>query len=93
MKKGLLYFLVLLCFWSCQSAGDSQSPAVLKELCQRLFPQHASSFCFELLKDSLGSDYFTLASRSGKICIQGNNHNSLAVGLNYYLKNYFQRLL
>lgn len=88
MKKGLLYFLVLFCLFSCQSSDDSKSPVVLKELCQRLFPQHASSFQFELLEDSLETDHFTLTSQSGKIHIQGNNYNSMAVGLNYYLKNY-----
>lgn len=88
MKKGYLYFFVLLCMLSCQSFEKAESPLALKELCQRLFPQYVSFFQFELLEDSLDVDRFKLTSQSGKIRIQGNNCNSLAVGLNYYLKNY-----
>ena len=33
-------------------------------------------------------DCFELESRDGKIIVRGNNSNSIAVGLNYYLKNY-----
>lgn len=80
------YSLLLSCLLvACQSGEQNR---VMHQLCHRLFPQHASSFQFELLQDSLKTDYFTLSSQSGKICIQGNNYNSMAVGLNYYLKNY-----
>lgn len=34
------------------------------------------------------SDIFTIKSEENKIVISGNNANSMAVGLNYYLKNY-----
>jgi alpha-N-acetylglucosaminidase len=57
-------------------------------MCQRLFPQHANSFVFELLTDSLDMDRFILESVGEKIHIKGNNNNSLAVGLNHYLKYY-----
>lgn len=80
------YSLLLSCLLVACQSGEQNT--VMHQLCHRLFPQHASSFQFELLQDSLKTDYFTLSSQSGKICIQGNNYNSMAVGLNYYLKNY-----
>lgn len=88
MKKKYLYFFVLFFLSGCQSHEDSLIPLALKNMCQRLIPQHAQSFQFELFKDSLEVDRFTLESKSDKIYIKGNNCNSLAVGLNYYLKNY-----
>ena len=74
---------------SCQR---NQDPATntLSEMCERLFPQHAHSFQFQLLTDSVDIDRFTLESDNGKILIKGNNRNSLAVGLNHYLKYYCQ---
>ena len=74
---------------SCQR---NQDPATntLSEMCERLFPQHAHSFQFQLLTDSVDIDRFTLESDNGKILIRGNNRNSLAVGLNHYLKYYCQ---
>lgn len=88
MKIKHLYFFVLFFLFGCQSQKDSLTPLALKEMCQRLFPQHAQSFQFELFKDSLDVDRFVLESKLDKIHIKGNNCNSLAVGLNYYLKNY-----
>jgi alpha-N-acetylglucosaminidase len=83
-----LHIIALLFLFSCQRNEQINSPA-LAEMCQRLFPQHAQSFQFELLTDSTEVDRFTLASSvDGKILIKGNNQNSLAVGLNHYLKNY-----
>ena len=82
----LFYGLFLSCLLvACHS---HEQETVMHQLCQRLFPQHASSFQFELLTDSLEVDRFVLTSQLGKIRIQGNNYNSMAVGLNYYLKNY-----
>lgn len=87
MNYKYLYFILLLFIAGCQQTDESDSP-VMKEMCQRLFPQHATSFQFELLPDSNEVDRFMLESARGKIRIKGNNHNSLAAGLNHYLKNY-----
>ena len=48
----------------------------------------SDSFEFELLNDSNQMDRFILESAHKKIRIKGNNNNSLAVGLNHYLKYY-----
>lgn len=60
----------------------------MSRMCQRLFPQHAGSFVFDITPDSTGTDRFAIESVDGKILITGNNYNSLAVGLNHYLKNF-----
>ena len=54
---------------SCQR---NQDPATntLSEMCERLFPQHAHSFQFQLLTDSVDIDRFTLESDNGKILKQ-----------------------
>lgn len=87
MNHKYLYLLLLFLIVSCQRNVET-GPPVLKEMCQRLFPRHAQSFLFELLTDSIDTDRFILESAQGKIRIKGNNRNSLAAGLNHYLKNY-----
>ena len=84
------YFYIILTiflFTSCRKDTGSSNP-VLEQMCQRLFSQHADSFEFELLNDSNQMDRFILESAHKKIRIKGNNNNSLAVGLNHYLKYY-----
>ena len=84
------YFYIILTiflFTGCRKDTGSSNP-VLEQMCQRLFPQHADSFEFELLNDSNQMDRFILESAHKKIRIKGNNNNSLAVGLNHYLKYY-----
>lgn len=85
MNHKYLYLLLLFLIVSCQRNVET-GPPVLKEMCQRLFPRHAQSFLFELLTDSIDTDRFILESSQGKIRIKGNNRNSLAAGLNHYLK-------
>ena len=60
----------------------------MKDMCNRLFPEHSGNFTFELAPDSLENDFFTIESINDKIKISGNNNNSLATGLNHYLKYY-----
>lgn len=87
MNRTYLHIILLFFAFGCQRAADKETQA-LRDMCQRLFPQHANEFRFELLADSTDVDRFALESVNGEICIKGNNKNSLAVGLNHYLKNY-----
>lgn len=66
-----------------------KDPDVLaaERLTRRLIPVYAECFVFEKVADRTG-DYYTLESRDGKVVIGGNNANSMAVGLNHYLKYY-----
>ncbi|MFA6591963.1 MAG: alpha-N-acetylglucosaminidase [Bacteroidales bacterium] len=76
-------FLLAIClFVSCTDKNEG----VVMALAERIIPESADGFKFVCEGDS--SDYFTLSSHKGKIVIKGNNANSMAAGLNYYLKHY-----
>ena len=47
----------------------------------RLLPDYAKYF--EFRQSKAGKDVFAIYSRRGKVVIEGNNANSMAVGLNY----------
>ena len=85
MKKifSVLLFLVVI----CQIRAEDTNITTRRKMTQRLFPQQASFFDFRLLNDT-STDSFTIKSEGNKIIISGNNANSMAVGLNHYLKNY-----
>lgn len=85
MKKifSVLLFLVVI----CQIRAEDTNITTMRKMTQRLFPQQASFFDFRLLNDT-STDTFTIKSEGNKIIISGNNANSMAVGLNHYLKNY-----
>ena len=90
MKRFYLLALSLLVLAAgCQTTPADENPSVsaAKALTKRVIPQQAKHFSFEALPADC-SDYFTLRSEGGKIVIGGNNANSMAVGLNYYLKYY-----
>ena len=56
------------------------------ELAERIVPEYASNLKFIQTQDSL--DVFELSQEGSKVVIKGNNANSMAMGLNHYLKNY-----
>jgi len=68
------------------AAGNDAVAAA--QLAQRLFPKYANRFVFADLKTENDSDVFEIESVGNKIIIWGNNANSMAVGLNHYLKYY-----
>lgn len=54
---------------------------------KRLIPAYADSFLFKKV-DGNGKDLFRIESTADdRIMISGNNANSMATGLNYYLKS------
>ncbi|MBR1538117.1 MAG: alpha-N-acetylglucosaminidase [Bacteroidales bacterium] len=85
----ILSLSALLLLSGCTSAQKDKSPYAMaaKALAQRVIPQSAAHFVFETLPAD-SCDFFTLRSEGRKIVIGGNNANSMAVGLNYYLKYY-----
>lgn len=85
MNKIVSIFLFLFIF--CQVRAEEANVVAVRKMAQRLFPEQASSFDFRLSDDTT-ADSFTIKSEGSKIIIFGNNANSMAVGLNYYLKNY-----
>jgi len=78
----LLPALFVCCFASAQSADIKASQSLAK----RIAPAYAGKIIFEKLKADTANDVFELESRNGKLVIRGNSANSMAVGLNYYLK-------
>ncbi|MBR2451560.1 MAG: alpha-N-acetylglucosaminidase [Rikenellaceae bacterium] len=85
MKKLFLAIAALFVAMPMWAAADKVAPA--RALLERIAPQQAEQFSLELLKGK-GADRFELSSKDGKIVIAGNNVNSIAVGINYYLKYY-----
>lgn len=60
----------------------------MQAMVKRLIPVYADNFRFEKTNKTNGKDFFELKSQDNKIVIGGNNANSMAMGLNYYLKYY-----
>ncbi|TWV11218.1 alpha-N-acetylglucosaminidase [Bacteroidaceae bacterium HV4-6-C5C] len=91
MKKyRILLILILGSIALCLDAATKNTQKdiiAIKGLAHRLIPEQEKSFVFKLLTDT-GKDQFQLESIGSKIVISGNNANSMAVGLNHYLKYY-----
>lgn len=94
LYSSALQIAALLCAAICLNSCSSTPPAdsnpdiaAIEGLAQRVIPENGKSFVFELLPAGR-KDYFRIESRGRKIVIGGNNANSMAVGLNYYLKYY-----
>ena len=87
MKKFLCLTLICLTVtWSQAKGTYASASATARALAERLLAGEASRFEFRELPVAV--DSFTLSSEGDKIVIEGNNANSMAVGLNYYLENY-----
>ena len=67
------------------SCSDPEVSAV-RGLARRLMPQEASHFRFVRTADTV--QCFTVSSELGKVVISAPDANTMAVGLNYYLKNF-----
>lgn len=65
-------------------AGDVES---FQGLVSRLLPQYSTSIEGQLDKKAK-DDYFRLETQNGKLIVTANSANSMAVGLNHYLKYY-----
>ena len=86
--KNKVLILILPLLSAVVSCGVPHTPdeAEALSLAERVLPAHCQHFIFEQLPDSL--DVFELESSEDKLIVRGNNANSMAVGLNYYLKNF-----
>ena len=83
MKK-IIFLCCSLLFILSASASEVKS---MQALLKRVLPEHQQHFVIKQLPNK-GEDYFTLSSKNGKIVIGGNTANSMAVGLNHYLRYY-----
>ena len=91
MKKLFVFALALsaLLTVGCSKPADDGTPdaQAAAALANRIIPLQADQFTFKTLPADT-CDFFTLGMDGRKIAIGGNNANSMAVGLNYYLKYY-----
>lgn len=71
----------------CASAPADPDVEAASALAGRVVPEIASRI--EFVKAQADTvDCFTLSSRDNKIIVEANSANSMAMGLNYYLRNY-----
>ena len=82
----VVFFLALITVGKSYAIKRDSSAIAAEQLVMRLFPKQADRFVFKKL--TADSDVYTLQSSGNKIIIGGNNANSMAVGLNHYLKYY-----
>lgn len=68
------------------SAKANDNMMAIQDLVRRILPAQADNFQFAL--EDGEQDFFRLGRKDNKILIAGNNANSMAMGLNYYLKKY-----
>ena len=87
MKKIYLIALMglLLCV-SCNKKETDPEVIAMRGLVNRVIPEFSDQIQLERLNDTI--DRYEFESVDNKIVIRGNNANSMAVGLNRYLKYY-----
>lgn len=88
MMKKSIYLFVSLFFLSLMAGAKGKDVASMQALVKRLIPSYSEKIQFKELKPVNGKDCFQLESGQNKVVISGNNANSMAMGLNYYLKYY-----
>ena len=66
--------------------GAESNVDVARGLVHRIAPQYEN--LIEFLQMPSATDVFRLESKGGKTIISGNDANSMAVGLNHFLKYY-----
>jgi alpha-N-acetylglucosaminidase len=77
-----------LCVWGANVLAASDPAQAARSLAQRLLAQQADQFQFETIAADHSLDVFEIESREGKILIRGNNGVAMAMGLNWYLRDY-----
>ena len=88
MRRNLLFaFIGLLLCVSCARPETDPEIIAMRGLLNRVVPDYADKFKLERIEND-SVDCFELESGGRKIVIRGNNANSMAVGLNHYLKYY-----
>src|SRR5215470_14055421 len=81
MGKYFLLLSILFFAWYASPANDIDAAGLLAK---RIVPAFAPNISFSII--SSPKDVFELKWQGSKLVISGNNANSMAVGLNYYLK-------
>ncbi len=85
----ILIFLIVINFFNCAGKESNlyeEITSPINKLALRLNPDIANKIKFKTINSS--KDIFEIEMDKSLVVISGNNYNSMAVGLNYYLKNY-----
>ena len=87
MKKILSLAFTLALLAGCAAPSDSgpEAPAV-RALAERVLGKASRQFVFRTIEAD--KDVFRIETEGSRTVISGNNANSMAVGLNHYLKYY-----
>ncbi|MEG0559272.1 MAG: alpha-N-acetylglucosaminidase [Muribaculaceae bacterium] len=88
MKKKSILMFTLAIFLSLSTMASTNDVVSMQSMVKRIIPTYAENFQFKKTNYDNGKDCFTIESKGNKIVISGNNANSMAMGLNYYLKYY-----
>lgn len=86
MKRTLIVLVAGFCFIA--GFAKDREAEIAENLAKRIVPRHAALFRFETESHGDSPDTYSIENRDGKILITGNNANSMAVGLNHYLKRF-----
>ena len=89
--KRILNILLIALFGiqvACATSDNSRDVAEATALAGRLSGRLIEKVTFEKIAAEKGDDVFTLRNEGNRVIIGGNNANSMAVGLNRYLKKY-----
>ena len=84
MKKLSSIFLLIISIFIYAQDDVSTAQALVK----RIAPKFASAVVFHQEKNTDQKDFYQLQFQDGQLHITANSANSMAVGFNYYLKNY-----
>ena len=88
MKKLYLIAIasILMCFSCGKKETDSECVA-MRSLVERVVPEYSKHIVLERITDA-ENDCFEIETVDKNLVIRGNDANSMAVGLNHYLKYY-----
>lgn len=81
MTKSSLIAFAILTVSACVSPDERSA----MDLAERIVSAYADNISFVQTEDTV--DVFELSMKGDRLVIKGNNANSMAVGLNHYLKN------
>lgn len=87
-KKIQLSSFIISILFSYQVIAQSASFSAASELVKRILPKQYNQIELHIIPPENNNDVFEIKSQNNKIILSGNNNNSLAVALNYYLKYY-----
>lgn len=88
----LLSLIFIVAGFTLNAASPKKSEAkeieAITQLVNRIIPGNAQNFEFRIIPQDKKKDTYSIEDIDGKILICGNNANSMAVALNYYLNNF-----